>query len=134
MKFQKYLFALILSMFAFVGTQAQTLAWPAGKAEFTTVTVSSTDSTARATIKNTLTVLDLGTLAKNATLHLDIPSKIRPGSMLLVKAASGAVAKNVTFGDYLQGVVLSGTINKGKFATFIYDGTKFFNIASIQYN
>jgi len=134
MKFQKYLFALILSMFTFGAMQAQTLAWPAGKAEFTTVTVSSVDSTARATIKNTLTVLDLGTLTKNATLHLDIPSKIRPGSMLLIRSASGAVAKSITFGDYLQSPVISGTINKGRYLAFVYDGTKFYIYSERLYN
>lgn len=112
---------------------AQVIAWPAGKAEFQTVTVASSDSTARAEVTNTFTHLTIN-LTKNATLHLDTSKKLRSGSFLFVDAICGSVAKSLTCGDLVQCPVISGTINKGRTLMFVHNGTKFMLVSSTQYN
>lgn len=132
---KRFIFAALFSLFALVAMQlnAQTIAWPAGKAEFQTPTVAALDSTVRAEVTNTFTHLTIN-LTKNATLHLDTSKKLRAGSFLFVDAICGSVAKSLTCGDLVQCPVISGTINKGRTLMFVHNGTKFMLVSSTQYN
>lgn len=71
-----------------------------------------------------LTVVEVS-LGEAATINLDNESTPFPGAEVVVKAASDATGRDVTFGTGFTGPVLAGVANKTKTQRFVYDGTSF---------
>lgn len=98
--------------------------FPFGAATQTSVSIGA-DSTASATVWNTMTLLNLDTLTNQTTLNLTIERGTRVGSTLVIKAISGATAKTLVAGTGLQFPNVSGSSNKTKNVTCVYNGSKF---------
>lgn len=81
------------------------------------------------TIDGDRNVVDAGTLALDTTLNATIGANVKVGSSLLVKAASGAAAKTITFGTGFSSPTMAGTIDKSKAMSFVFDGTNFVAVA-----
>lgn len=69
-------------------------------------------------------------LTGNATLSIGATAKPQVGDELIVKASSDGTARNLTFGAGFTAPVLSGTINKTKLQTLVFDGNNFVASAS----
>lgn len=87
------------------------------------VTVSG--ATTAVEINGDRNVINAGTLAADTTLNATIGAGVKVGSTLLVKAASGAAAKTITFGTGFSSPTMAGTIDKSKAMHFVFDGTNF---------
>lgn len=83
-------------------------------------------------VVRTNTVIDLGTLAADATVNATIGDDVPVGAILVVKAKSDGTARAVTFGTGIDGAALAGTISKTKTAMFVFDGTIFIGISQQQ--
>jgi hypothetical protein len=81
-------------------------------------------------IERVITIVDLGTLAADATLNLVIGDDIPVGALLTIKAKSDGTARTITLGTGLQGSAIAGVASKTKAASFIYDGEKFVAMAA----
>lgn len=76
-------------------------------------------------VNRTTTLVDLGTLAADATLNLTIGDDVPVGAILNVKAKSDTTARAITLGTGFTGPAISGVISKTKSASYIFDGTTF---------
>jgi hypothetical protein len=126
----KILFSFLLALAGFFTAEAQS--WPFGKADYQTATIA-VDSTVSADIDNRMTYLTLPTINNNITVHLDV-DKLQKGAFLYVELPNGAVAKTVTWGDKINGPVLTGTVNKTKICGFLWDGTVFRKVSEALYD
>lgn len=87
--------------------------------------ITPAGATTAVTINGDRNVVDAGTLALDTTLNATIGANVKVGSSLLVKAASGAAAKTITFGTGFSSPTMAGTIDKSKSMYFVFDGTNF---------
>ncbi|HQL71206.1 MAG TPA: hypothetical protein PLA77_10265 [Bacteroidales bacterium] len=99
--------------------------FPTQEAQSPTVT-----ETTAIEINRQTTAVNLGELAASITLNATIGSDVERGAKVMVKASSGAVAKDVTFGTGFTSPTMAGTINKSKAMTFMYDGSAFIPVAA----
>jgi hypothetical protein len=65
------------------------------------------------------------TMTASTTINLTIGSGVAAGAILQVSAKSGVIARTITWGTGLSSPTTTGTQNKTKAATFVYNGTKF---------
>lgn len=95
---------------------------PFGAAD--TLAISATGTTA-ATISNQVTaVTSLTTLTGNATLDLTIGSELKVGALLHLKVKTTAT-ETFTFGNGIDGPVVTGVAGKTWCQSFWFDGTIF---------
>jgi hypothetical protein len=83
------------------------------------------DTSAAVDIKQMVTHLDLGELAANAELDLNISNQVTAGAILHIKVKSDGTARDVVFGDGVTSPDLEGVISKTKVQGFLYNGTVF---------
>lgn len=102
--------------------------FPWGPASVETLTSAATIA---AEVNNTCNVLIVA-LDTNATLNLTVDDETKVGSVLYVKASSDGTARSLTPGTGMTGTAISGTINKTKVASFVYDGSTFVHIGTQQ--
>lgn len=127
-----FLFSFIACFFALSAT-VQAQSWPFGKADFQSVEIAA-DSSISVDVTNRLTYVTVSdTVNNNVTVHLDV-GKLQKGAFLYVQLLNGAVAKTVTWGDKINGPVLTGTVNKTKICGFLWDGTVFRKISEALYD
>ncbi len=94
---------------------------------FPTSEVQTVEATAttEVIIERLTTLIDLGELSSNCTLNAIIGEDIPVGANLTVKAKSDTTARTITWGSGFVASAMSGTSNKTKVQSFIYDGEVF---------
>lgn len=71
------------------------------------------------------TIATIALVGGNGSLALGADAKPQVGDELVLKVSSDGTARNLTFGTGFTAPTLSGTINKTKTQTLVYDGTSF---------
>lgn len=102
--------------------------FPFGPASTETLTSAATIAVE---VNNTMNILTVA-LDTNTTINLTVDPETKVGSMIVLKAASDGTARSVTPGTGMTGAAISGTINKTKAITFVYDGSTFVHVATQQ--
>jgi hypothetical protein len=101
--------------------------YPFGEAE---VLTPDSAATIAITVSNPKTIVKID-LGHAATVNVTPDPELEVGAELVFVLKSDGTARNVTYGTNITGPVTTGTIDKTKLATFIYDGTAFLASAAI---
>lgn len=98
--------------------------WPFGKADTQSKAYAATVS---AGIKNSLTLLNIGTMTGDATLDLTVDSEQKVGDEVKVKvsADNNVGGRVLTPGTGMTGVAVTITQSKTWLLSYFYDGTSF---------
>lgn len=102
--------------------------FPFGPATTETLTSAATIAVS---VNNTMTICTVA-LDTNTTINLTIDENTKVGSILIIKAGSDGTARSVTPGTGMTGTAISGTINKIKAISFVYDGSTFVHTGTQQ--
>ena len=94
------------------------------------IAVLPASGSASVTIQNDLTIIDGETTQATAarTVNLEIAPDLKAGARIVVKHKASATAA-LTPGTGMTGAELTGTATKLYVAEYIYDGTKFVQLA-----
>jgi len=96
-------------------------------------TYSTTNDTLTLTVEQQFTVYSTtDTLDANTYFYLTIDAQITAGAQLLLLCKSGAVARSFIPKTGFIGTTATGTINKSKYLQFIYNGTAFIHVGTMQ--
>lgn len=72
------------------------------------------------------------TLDANTYFYLTIDHQVTAGAQLFILCKSGAVARSFIPKTGFTGTTVTGTINKSKYLHFIYNGTAFIHVGTMQ--
>lgn len=130
---KKLIFALGLLICFTAASHAQAItntnAYPFGT--ITTKTLTATKSADTVAVKNNVTYVIISDTMHAAMSIVAVPAtRLKAGAILYVKLSWGAIIRTVTFSSgYFTSTTATGTANKTQLCTFVYDGSKFINIA-----
>jgi hypothetical protein len=91
-------------------------------------------ATVTATIDNTMTVLTIGQMTGACTLNLTVSAETMIGSVLLVKTSADGTNRVFTPGTGMTGVAQTNVASKSWNHKYIYDGSTFQHVGSVQTN
>lgn len=130
----KKLFSILAICALTLSVSAQsTVKWPFGAATYSTVTLTSKQTTYTATVTNQFASIDFGTLDTTLAMTIIPGSGLKAGAHLLVRSKSDGTARTITPNStYFISAGTTGTISKSKQSSFIYNGTKWVLIGHIQ--
>lgn len=104
--------------------------YPFGEADFVTTTDTAI------TVDNSLEYVDYDTITANKTITVEVSGKPYLGSLLYVRAVSATTgAYYIVPGTGFVGDTLEPSDTEMTFiGTFIYDGTNFVHVSTLQYD
>jgi hypothetical protein len=83
-------------------------------------------------VTNQKTLVEVAEMTGAVTLTADISEELYAGAELIVKLKSDGTARDATLSTGFAGTTVAGVISKTKYATFVYDGSKFVHVATNQ--
>lgn len=130
----KHLLIITAFLSSFLISEAQVVKYPFGAATVSTITANN--DTLYAVSDNSVTFTTLSdTLIANTVMYATISSGVKAGDMLYIQASNGVVARTVTFkSTYFTAPTVTMTASKSKLFSFIYNGSKFVYVNSININ
>lgn len=125
----------VISMITFVHADAQkTLKFPQGAISTFVLAPTQSADTITSVVNNVTYAYMTDTLAGSFSIKVTTGTGLKAGAVLYVKTTSGAIARTVTFSTGFTSPTLSGTANKSKLSTFVFDGTNFLHVADALLN
>lgn len=113
--------------------EAQVLRYPFGSATFATLTVDN--DTLTVTPTNSVHYFAASDTAIANTLILADVAKVKAGDVMYVELSGGATVRTFTFSSsYFVSTTVATVANKKKLVMFVFNGTKYVLVNSIQIN
>ena len=83
-------------------------------------------------VTNQVTIVNVAQMTGALALTATIDADVKPGAVMIVKLQSDGTARACTPGAGFTSTAISGVISKTKYAQFMYDGSTFVNLGSVQ--
>lgn len=96
-------------------------------------TYSASNDTLTLTVKQYNTFFSTtDTLLANTYFYLSVNSQVTAGAQLFILCKSGAVARSFIPKTGFTGTTVTGTASKSKYLHFVYNGTAFIHVGTMQ--